>query len=347
MTYLSSSLFQLPVLTSRKPQTPSTIRPYSRGTEDELVNAPREQNAVDDLLHSPLGVLVLTRCIIEVSGGPPGMPCAEHLGVYPAQDMARFLQALSTREASSGYFDLLSTERLCELIAQSVAELTPYWDGYQRQTEVLLASSASLRSFAEHLLHAAGTATWFADLDRKRQEWMSSASPAPEASSFHPDLRPYGAGITKPRRALWTSTSVGEGSSGWLHYVPWGEDRREPSYHRWHLEVVPTARVYEVHGPRAWQALCLAYPAPSSLAYPVETPAALIEPNWQAVAQDWDGIHLSTGGLLTTERVRWGLPGAQTHLYGWAVESTVWLRWVFGTVQRLPDGGENDEPLGS
>ena len=303
------------------------------------MNIPGEQNAVDDLLHSPLGVLVLTRCIIEVSGTPPGMPFAEGLGLYPAEDMARCLQALSTREASSGCFDLLSAERLSELTAQCEADLTPYWDGYQQQTEVLLAASASLRPFAEHLLQAPGTATWFADLDRKWQEWMSSASPAPEQSSFHPDLRPYGAGITKPRRALWTSTSVGEGSSGWLHSLPWREDRWEPSYHRWCLELLPTARVYEVHGPRAWQALCLAYPAPSRLAYPIETPAALIEPNWQAVAQDWDGIHLSTGGLLTTERVRWGRPGAQTHLYGWGVESTVWLRWVFGSVERLPDSG--------
>ena len=103
--------------------------------------------------------------------------------------------------------------------------------------------------------------------------------------------------------------------------------------------MLATARVYEVHGPQAWQALCLAYPAPSRLAYPVETPAALIEPDWQGVARDWDGIHLSVGGLLTTERVRWGRSGAQTHLFGWGVESTVWLRWVFGSVERLPDGG--------
>ena len=255
-----------------------TIGPYLRGTEDELLNTPGEHNAVGDLLRSPLGVFVLAKCIIEVSGMPPGMPCAD---LNAAEDLARCLQALSARESSSGCFDRLSAERLSELIAQCEAVLTPYWDGYQRQTEVLLASGAALRPFANHLLQTAGTATWFANLDRKRQEWMSSAGLAPDASSFHPDLHSYGAGITKPRRALWTSTSVGEGSSGWLHYVHWGEDRWEPPYLRWRLEVLATARVYEVHGPQAWQTLCLAYPAPSCLAYPRETPAALIEPNWQ------------------------------------------------------------------
>lgn len=303
------------------------------------MNIPGEQNAVDNLLHSPLGVFVLARCIEEVSGTPPEMPFAELVELSPAEEMARWLQALSTKEASSGCFDLLPSESLSELIVQCETVLTPYWDGYQQQAEALLASSAALRPFAEYLLQAPGTATWFADLDRMRQEWMSTASPAPSESSFHPDLHPFGAGITKPRSTLWTSTSVGESSSGWLHSLRWGEDRREPPYHRWRLEVLPAARVYEVHGPRDWQVFCLSYPAPSRLAYPVETPADLIEPNWQAVAQDWDGIHLSTGGLLMTERVRWGRPGAQTHLYGWGVESTVWLRWVFGRVERFPDGG--------
>ncbi len=317
---------------------------YLRGTEDELLYTPGEHNAVNDLLRSPLGVFILARCIMEVSGMPPGMTLAD---LNAAEGLARCLQALSTRKASSGCFDQLAPERLSELIVHSEIDLTPYWDGYQRQAEVLLASGAALRPFADHLLQAAGTATWFAELDRKRQEWMSSAGLAPDASSFHPDLRSYGAGITKPRRALWTSTSMGEGSSGWLHYVHWGEDRWESPYLRWRLEVLATARVYEVHGPQTWQALCLAYPAPSRLAYPVETPAAVIEPDWQGVTQDWDGIHLSVGGLLTAERVRWGRPGAQAHLYGWGVESTVWLRWVFGAVQRLPDGGERDESQGS
>src|SRR5579884_1305503 len=96
-----------------------TIAQSSRGTEDEQLNIPGERNAVDDLLHSPLGVLVLTRCIIEVSATPPGMSFAERLGMYPAENMASCLQALSAREASSGCFDLLSAERLSELIAQS------------------------------------------------------------------------------------------------------------------------------------------------------------------------------------------------------------------------------------
>ena len=311
------------------------------------MNAPQRHRVLLDLLHSPLGILVLASSIIEVSGTPLEMPFADQLGGYPADDGAHCLQELSKREAIKGYFDLLSPQRLSELIVQCGWDLTPYRQSYRAQTEVLLTYGSSLRPFAECLLEAPGTASWFVDLDRKRQEWVSPTALAPVSSSFSPDLHPVGSGITKARGTLWTSTSLSNSSSGWLHYMRGGAERRLPPYHRWHLDVLPTARIYEVHGPQAWHTLCLSYPAPSCLAYQVGLPEALIrgtlngfiEPNWQGVVQDWDGIHLSVGGLLTTERVIWGEPGAQTHLFSWDVESTMWLRWAFGWVERLPDVG--------
>ncbi|HYU74827.1 MAG TPA: hypothetical protein VEL31_19335 [Ktedonobacteraceae bacterium] len=292
---------------------------------------------MDELFYSPLGVLVLARSIIEVSGVPSAMLWGENLGWYPAEDLASCLQALSLRVPSKGYFDQLSAERLSELIVQGEFFLTPFNERYQRQADILLASGLALKPFAAHFLAAPGTATWFTDLDRKRQEWVSSIGLPPQVSSFHPDLCAYGAGNTKPRQTFWTSTSLTARTSSWLHYLRWGEDRRDPPYPRWHVEVLPSARVYEIHGPQAWQNLCLASPAPSRMAYSTSRPDTLIEPDWQAVSQDWDGVHLSIGGLLTTERVRWGTPGRQTHLFGWSVESTAWLRWVFSSVERLPD----------
>jgi hypothetical protein len=287
---------------------------------------------MQELVASPLGVLVLARSMIEVGGAPP---------LAPFDPIACCLQALAVRVPSKGYFDPLSAERLSELIAQCETGLTPFHDGYPHEADVLVASGPALRPFAAELLAAPGAATWFRDLDRNRQEWVCRTSAPPQASSFRPDLQAYGAGNTKPRRTLWTSTSVTERTSSWLQYVPISEDagRWSPPYPRWQLEVLPSARVYEIHGPASWNNLCLAYPAPSCMAYPTCRPDALIEPDWQAVSQDWDGVHLSIGGLLTSERVRWGTPGQETHLFGWSVESTAWLRWVFGSVERLLDGG--------
>ena len=296
---------------------------------------------MDELLRSPLGVFVLARSIVEVSGVAPNPPFADQLDGFPAEASAYFLRELSSRVPYRGYFDQLSAERLSELIVECDTDLTPFTDSYLQRAEMLVASGPSLRPFVGPLLEAPGTATWFSNLNRQCQEWMSRTGLPPEASSLHPDLSSYGAGNTKPRRTLWTTTSLNAHTSSWLkYYAVSGEvvPRRASPYPRWRLHVVPAARVYEIHGPRDWQSLCLAYPAPSCMAYPTCRPDDLIEPDWQAVSQDWDGVHLSVGGLLTTERVRWGMPGMQTHLFGWDVESTTWLRWVIDSTERLPDG---------
>lgn len=293
---------------------------------------------MDELLSSPLGVLVLAKSIIEARSMSRVMHWEEDLVLYPAEYLVSCLQELSLIVPSNDYFDQLSTDRLSELIVQGEQDLTPFNDHYQQQADILLASGAALRPFIAPLLASPGTASWFTDLDRKRQEWASVGSLSPHKSFFHPDLRTHGSGNTKPRLTFWTSTSLTAHTSSWLHYLRWGEVHQDPPYLRWQVEVSPAARVYEIHGPHAWHHLCLTYPAPSCMGYPICQPDTLIEPDWQAVSQDWDGIHLSVGGLLTTERVRWGTPGKQTHLFGWSVESTAWLRWVFRRVEPLPDG---------
>jgi hypothetical protein len=298
---------------------------------------------MEELFSSPVGVLVLARSMIEVGGIPANDPLAYHLGAHFANDIAFCLHKLSLRVPSTGYFDSLSAERLVELIAQCETDpdLTPFDASYPQKAGALVASGPALQSFAAPLLEAPGTVAWFHDLDRDRQEWVSRTGAPPQAPSFRPDLHAYGAGNTKPRQTLWTSTSVTARTSSWLQYflISGEVGRWSPPYPRWRLEVIPSARVYEIHGPASWNSLCLAYPAPSCLAYPTCRPDALIEPDWQAVSQDWDGVHLSSGGLFMTERVRWGTPGQETHLFGWSVESTAWLRWVFGSAERLLDGG--------
>ncbi len=66
-------------------------------------------------------------------------------------------------------------------------------------------------------------------------------------------------------------------------------------------------------------------------------PGGRLVPDFAAVARDWDAVHLTLGGLLTAEQVRVDGPGGATELQGWDAEQTVWLRWVFDEVTRLPD----------
>ncbi len=67
-------------------------------------------------------------------------------------------------------------------------------------------------------------------------------------------------------------------------------------------------------------------------------------PDWSAVAHDWDAVHLTLGGLLTSEQVRVESSAGWTELWGWGAEQTLWLRWCFTAVERLPVLAELPEP---
>ena len=46
--------------------------------------------------------------------------------------------------------------------------------------------------------------------------------------------------------------------------------------------------MFEIHGPADWHDLCVRYPAKG-------TEDDRLVPNWGAVAEEWDGVHLSIG----------------------------------------------------
>ena len=60
-------------------------------------------------------------------------------------------------------------------------------------------------------------------------------------------------------------------------------------------------------------------------------------PDWGAAAEDWDGVHLSLGGLLTAEQVRYQSEDGISMLNFWQAEQTYWLRGFVSNARRLPD----------
>jgi hypothetical protein len=223
---------------------------------------------------------------------------------------------------------------LYELVLKCVVHLSPYAPDYGDRVRALAARAPALWEDALRLVSSRAAESWFADLQRTRQVWISPANSTevPDRSRFGANLSPFGGGIPKPRAALWTATTVGSMPGGWSLYLRIGEDQRPPPYRLWRLEALPSARVYEVHGPDDWRALCGQYPG--------DIFEGRLLPDWQAVARDWDGVHLSIGGLLTTQRVAVDTGGRRAQLDSWDSESTVWLRWSFGRVERLPDAVE-------
>jgi hypothetical protein len=220
---------------------------------------------------------------------------------------------------------------LYELVLKCVVHLSPHFPDYGEHVRALARRAPSLWEDALRLVGSPAAEDWYADLRRTQQVWVSPAnsSEVPDPSRFGTDLSPFGGGTPKPRAALWTTTSVGSMPGGWSFYLRIGEDGRAPPYRLWRLEALPSARVYEVHGPEHWRALCIRYPG--------EVREGRLMPDWPAVARDWNGVHLSIGGLLTAERVVVDAGGSRAQLTGWDTESTVWLRWSFGRMERLPE----------
>jgi hypothetical protein len=103
----------------------------------------------------------------------------------------------------------------------------------------------------------------------------------------------------------------------------------------WPVAVRGGARVYEIGGPGQWAGLAGRYPLEVSRSRRHDWWRATgragrwLIPDYAAVAADWDAIHVSVAGYLTTA----GLPiavggGAYTMLAGWDPDATWWLNDV-------------------
>jgi hypothetical protein len=131
---------------------------------------------------------------------------------------------------------------------------------------------------------------------------------------------------------------------------------------RWRLPVRDDARIWQIDHPADWVRLVEAYPKRATrphaewelpgpnqhvgelrrlLAQPDQRGARAeisghVLPDWTAVQRDWDGVHLSWAGFVTTEGFVADLAdGAVTMLRYWASERTLWLSDVFGEPEPL------------
>jgi hypothetical protein len=131
---------------------------------------------------------------------------------------------------------------------------------------------------------------------------------------------------------------------------------------RWLLPIDRGARVFDVHAPADWAHLVATFPRMTDgthsgwelpgpnqhLAdiHDVEVASAgsaarhdvhVAMPDWPSVAVEWDGVHLSWAGMLTSEGKVTPVPelgsDVVTMLRYWGSERTLWLRDVFSVPQ--------------
>jgi hypothetical protein len=208
-----------------------------------------------------------------------------------------------------------------------------------------------------------------APIDPAAQQWWSDELSAAWldrlAPLFHDYEHVYGAGQFT-WAGLWTVTDPPPEVHQEL-VGAWELERGPVS--RWWLPADAEARVFEVHRPADWARLVMEHPReglphpewelPGINQHPEELSTLLavpgqraartsirrhLVPDWRAVAEHYDGVHLSWAGLISTEGCITDLGhGDVTLLRYWFSERTHWLADVFGEPQPATDPVLHDQ----
>ncbi|MGH2616174.1 MAG: hypothetical protein ACRDJC_13100 [Thermomicrobiales bacterium] len=230
------------------------------------------------------------------------------------------------------------------LAALAVEEVSPWFPAHDRVVAMALEHGPRLFDLAREILRQPAAASWFGPIGRRAQQWTTTLDRTDSVPRPRRPDRPitnWERYAQKPDWGLWTSTELDDAAAttSFLACVAYGAGDIAADFDlpfaRYRLTIAPTARVYEIDGPGAWHRLCTRYPTSGE--------DDRLVPDWPAIAVDWDGVHLTLGGLLTAEQVRVEGPQGWTEHWAWDAEQTVWLRDVFDAV-RLPDLTELAEP---
>jgi hypothetical protein len=156
-----------------------------------------------------------------------------------------------------------------------------------------------------------------------------------DASHRDEPARPPHLSNAATKLAAWhADADADKGSSRWWS-APLGEQLP------WTVAAAP--RVYEIDSPSAWTALVAQYPLDVTHSNRdgwrqvtgLEGPWLI--PDYQAVAQDWDGVHLTVAGYLATATRALPLPQhGHTLLGGWDPDATWWLTDALSLVSAEP-----------
>lgn len=221
---------------------------------------------------------------------------------------------------------------LCKEIAQSFDFAT---DVYEVQDEVRdalvrnavrFSAGGSTPNDAVSAFEIDAAAEWLEPLAETvwNRHWSSRPQLHKQVSGITPTVKPivdmphtYG----KPMGAIWTCPARLDGTTDWDVVVALGAVPERKDTTNVELKFTGNENVYRINTPNDWLALVDAHPGGS-----VED--GYQNPNWTSLAEQYDGIHLTTFGLLTTQG-NLTLGRHKTMLSYWDVESCAWFRNVW------------------
>lgn len=300
---------------------------------------------VDALLAAPIGVALLDRLELAARGAfrPfDALPDSDPVAVAAACDQVRTMPVGSL---------------LAEALDAASFLAGPWSPGAVDSLTLAYQLAGARRPLAE-AVWSRFAARLAGPLGRDAQEhWIDEPDPfRPLEPAFGDYEHGYGNGEFT-WAGVWTVTSPPPEIHDPL-IAAWEVGRGRIS--RWRLPVRDDARVWEIEHPGDWVRLVETFPRVATgphfgwelpgpnqhqgeLSRLVALPgqhAARVEigphviPDWSAVAERYDGVHLSWAGFLTAEGYVADLAdGGVTMLRYWGSERTLWLHDVFGEPQ--------------
>lgn len=114
----------------------------------------------------------------------------------------------------------------------------------------------------------------------------------------------------------WTSSAVAGLPSAFWPVVKNSADR----WTAWETAIRSGLRVFELCSPDDWRWLC-------QFGTTVDRTGLFSAPDWHAVAREFDGVHLTTEGLIRLQGVPIAHERGWTMPWEWDAECTAWFGW--------------------
>lgn len=237
--------------------------------------------------------------------------------------------------------------------------MAAYWQ--QPIEHHLVRPDVDLLPVAERLVAGGGTAGWSEPIARAQQHlvvlaWRDRELKLPALTGVtarldavteqhaHPIPAWDGAGPVdwQITSGIWWSAPIGDPNVRTTHPVsgvPLGvslvEDLDPTEARSWAVRIADSARILELAHPQDWVDLVRRYPLDVSSGKRGDWWRATgrdggwLIPDWAAVAADWDGVHLTIAGYLTTAGRALDVDDRfATVLAGWDPDTTYWLNDV-------------------
>lgn len=208
---------------------------------------------------------------------------------------------------------------ICHHLLMSTFELCPWVPGAEETGERALATAKRRRPIAEALItHHGDKLEAGLDTSLGQELWISTDSGCQPPTPFAPASPVYGDG-----QFAWSSLpTTTQYDSDLLDAKVWVTDFNDGDFERWRLTVGQDVRTYELRSFEDWHRLVGRYPAHRS--------DGNRAPDWDAIAADFDAVHLTWLGLLTAHynSVAAQEAGVIT-LNFWFDEETRWLHNCF------------------